>query len=197
MRTLLLATAITFALTTPALAQGKDSITIKAMPKTNEEFVKLRNAQATTPEGGAAMFLLAMLAWEKDKDLGEPFFTIALDKGQLKKGKGGYKGYAPGNSAMFLIKRIDGKKVFPKAYVKGTTTKAGYAAKAPFTFKFMRNKHSKQTNGDIKVYVYCSGADTPRPVRLRKNNRGLWKVVEFSSLVVGMKKPPSKDDDDL
>ncbi|MDF1667734.1 MAG: hypothetical protein P1V97_38715 [Planctomycetota bacterium] len=194
---ILLATVLLFALTTPALAQGKDSITIKAMPKTNEEFVKLRDSTATTPEGGAAMFVLAMMAWEKDKDVGEPFFTIALDKGQLKKGKGGYKGYAPGNSAMFLIKRIDGKKVFSKSYLDGTSPKKGYAAKAPFKFKFMRNKYSKLSNGDIKVFVYCSGADSPRPCRLRKNNRGLWKVVEFSSLVVGMRKPPSKDDDDL
>lgn len=195
MRTFL-AAVLLFTLTTPAFAQGKDSVTVKAMPKTNEEFVKLRNSTATTPEGGAAMFVLAMMAWEKDKDLGEPYFTIALDKSQLKKGKG-YKGYAPGNSAMFLIKRIDGKKVFSKSYIAGTSHKKGYATKAPFKIKFMRNKYSKLSNGDIKVFVYCTGADSPRPCRLRKNNRGLWKVVEFSSLVVGMRKPPSKDDDDL
>ncbi|WP_167882958.1 DUF6935 domain-containing protein [Leptospira barantonii] len=46
--------------------------------------------------------------------------------------------------------------------------------------------------------IRLSGADTPRPVTLKKNAKGVWKAREFSSLLVGIKKPASKNPaDDL
>ena len=49
--------------------------------------------------------------------------------------------------------------------------------------------------GQAKLFVACGGADTPRPIQLARNNAGQWKVVNFSSLTVGVKPRPSVADD--
>ena len=48
-----------------------------------------------------------------------------------------------------------------------------------------------------KVFVWSSGADSPRPLTLIKNNRGLWKATNWSSLTVGIRPPAAPLDDDL
>jgi hypothetical protein len=55
-----------------------------------------------------------------------------------------------------------------------------------------------ETVGDTaKRFVHSSGADSPRPLTLRKNNRGLYKVTSWSSLQVGVRPPVETVDDDL
>ena len=49
------------------------------VPATIEEYVELRNEVATKPEGGAAMFVLAMLMYVADNKPGLWAFTVALD----------------------------------------------------------------------------------------------------------------------
>ena len=45
----------------------------------------------------------------------------------------------------------------------------------------------KDSNGH-KFFVYSSGADTPRPVHLKKSNKtDLWYVNAYSSLYVDVK----------
>ncbi len=43
----------------------------------------------------------------------------------------------------------------------------------------------------------CTGAATPRPVTLKRNDRGVWKAYEWSSLLVGVRPPVLKIEDDL
>jgi len=51
--------------------------------------------------------------------------------------------------------------------------------------------------GQYKVSVTCSGAELPRPVTLKKNDKGLWKASEWSSLLVGVIPPMMTPCDDL
>lgn len=47
--------------------------------------------------------------------------------------------------------------------------------------------------GRAKLFLVCGGADRPRPVELRRNAAGLWKVVNFGSLTVGVARPSTGD----
>ena len=62
----------------------------------------------------------------------------------------------------------------------------------------MTNPYSGDASeGRLKVFVASSGAASPRPVTLQRNNRGLWKAVEWSSLTLGVAAPSSEDEDAL
>jgi hypothetical protein len=174
-----------------------ESITVADLPGTTEEFLTLRDSLAQTPEGGAALFVVALLKYVEDPALGEQYLTIALDLQNLTKSEQGYKGYRPGNSIQYHQRRIHGMKHLPGSYVVGTSAAEGYQAGPPYQFDFSRNKFSEIKADQIKVFIACTGAASPRPITLRRNDKGLWKVYEASSLFVGVVAPAAPDGDDL
>jgi hypothetical protein len=169
------------------------------LPKTMDEFIALRNELAETPEGGAAVFVAATVVYSKNADLGTDMFTVALDRSRLRESAGGYKGFAPAGAFMSYPEQyIQSKPYIARSYITGTSPENGYTLPSPpLTVRVSRNKYSEQGNGDVKVFVQCSGADSPRPVTLRKNNRGIWKAVNVNSLFVGIRPPVETIDDDL
>ena len=172
------------------------SITVNKLPGSVEEFTKLRNEIAVTPEGGAVIFILAMMKYTKDRDMGLKFFTIALTRNNLSKGNA-YKGFKPHRSLNYHFSRFNNNPYWPFAYIKGAKPDNGYKVSAPFTFVTSRNRYSgSEESGKVKVFVNCFGT-RPRPMKLKKNNRGLWKALEFSSFWLGSIKPTKKIDDDL
>jgi len=171
------------------------AIKFKTLPKTTDEFVKLRNKTAKTPEGGAAMFMLALKIYNDNNELGEKFLVLSVDINQLRSGDV-YKGYKVGSSDMSLIKRqLNNNNKIPNAYIEGANLKNNYSVNLPYIYKFSHNKYSgDKSQGKFKVFVKCYGADSPRPIHLRKNSKGIWKAVSWSSVLVGIKKPAIIDD---
>jgi hypothetical protein len=178
------------------IADAQKVIETDKIPATIEEFLAFRDKVAQTPEGGASVFAMAINMYVQNKELGMKALTIALDKSQLSKGDV-YKGYRPPSSLDFHLKNLSGKPYIARSYVVGTTPEGGYKLPSEIKFKLSQNSYSKASNGDVKVFVQCSGADSPRPVTVRKNNRGLWKAVNYNSLFVGIRAPAVDDDDRL
>lgn len=172
-----------------------EDLTLAALPVSAEEFVALRDAVATTPEGGAMVTLAAFMVLVQDKDLGLVFLTLALDQGNLSAGTV-YKGYKPGSGAMFHAERLlDPLRAgIPFSYVLGTVPDDGYRAAPPYRFRITRNQYSVIDDRTVKVFVECSGAASARPMTLRRNDKGIWKALEFSSFSLDVAKPAPKDD---
>ena len=97
----------------------------------------------------------------------------------------------------YFLDRLAKNPYWPTSYVEGSSPEENYKVESPFQFTFTRNKYSEISSDRIKVFIACSGADTPRPITLQKNNRGIWKALEYSSLFVGMRAPGKPADDDL
>ena len=173
-------------------------ITIDKIPTSSEEFVALRDKIATTPEGGAVLFAVAMIAYGHKKETGLEFFTIAVDKSRLITGNT-YKGFSINNSDLSLLTmQLDKNLQLGNSYVLTTSAEAEYKLPAaPFKFEITENAYSgDRATGKFKVFVKSSGADTPRPITLAVNDKGIWKAHEWSSLIVGVKviKKPVSDD---
>lgn len=86
-----------------------------------------------------------------------------------------------------------------RSYFFGATPENNYNfGDLPIVIETSTNKYSEISEHEIKLFIACSGAGSPRPVRVERNSSGLWKVDEFSSLVVGVI-PPAEDEkvDDL
>lgn len=200
MRSLKMKTAMISAVLAVFTAVSAFAVEIKVekIPGNEKEFLELRDRLSSTPEGGAAVFLVAMLAFSEDQKLGMKFFTIALDKNNLSEGNV-YKGYKPDSGVMYHIERLADpkRKRTPYSYISGTVSDDGYAASLPYVFVITTNKYSVSGEGRVKVFVECSGAAYPRPISMRKNDKNIWKAYEISSMSLDVPMPSPNDKDDL
>ncbi|MCB1166151.1 MAG: hypothetical protein KDK33_08360, partial [Leptospiraceae bacterium] len=112
-----------------------------------------------------------------------------------------YKGYAPSSSIMYHVNRLNRQNVWSYtgfAYVSGASASNNYKVSAPYTIVTSRNKYSgEESSGRVKVFVNVSGF-SPRPITLKKNDKGIWKAYECSSMFVNVPPPAStKKKDEL
>lgn len=173
-------------------------ITIQAdqLPNTVTEFEQLRNQLAITPEGGAVIFIVATQLYSINKELGKQALTIAYDMSELSKGNW-YKGYEPTASQKYFINKLDSKPYIAFAYIEGSTPENAYKALQPYVFKISRNQYSgDESSGKIKVFIKTFGV-MPRPITVIRNNKGIWKVKEASSIFVDVQPPKQELKEDL
>jgi hypothetical protein len=171
------------------------------MPQSAEEFEEMRNQMATTPEGGAAMFVLAMNVYAQNHDLGLQCLLLMSEQTNFGQGtgSGSYKGYRLNT---IRVQEWDGRLGGAKGhiahtYILGTSHTNNYALPAmPWTVEIEigKNKYAPVTDTQAKLFVRCTGADSMRPMTLKKNDKGIWKAHEYSSLQVGVKAPPPAAD---
>ena len=172
-------------------------VNLKSIPQNIEAFTQTRNEIANSPEGGAATFVLAMILFEKDRKMGTDALTMVLDRSNLVESMNGYKGFSPGQSIKYHIGRFDSKSYWGRSYILGTSPENAYALPEQLNVETLRNATSEQSNGDVKIFIKCTGADSHRPITLRANDKGIWKAVECSSMFLDMRAPQQIISDDL
>ncbi|MBN1798416.1 MAG: hypothetical protein JW822_07555 [Spirochaetales bacterium] len=185
----------------PVSSQDNDlsAVTVDKIPASLEEFIALRDRLAVTPQGGATVMIIACIMYTQDSELGEKCLVIALANDLLVKG-GTYKGYALSfKDKKFLQKRIgkdSSESYIPRSYVSGTTPGQEYRLpQGKLEFNYSCNQFSGDLEqGVFKIFVRCSGADSPRPITLTRNSKGIWKAWGWHSLLVAIKAPVFQDD---
>lgn len=182
-----------------AVSQSLPDVVIETLPQTIDEFTNLRDQMAATPEGGAAMFILALKIYIADATLGQQCLIVSTDKGSLVESTAGYKGYSLLKHDMDLINRqLDNNPSIPDSYIKGSSPDNNYKTELPYTMQFSYNSYcGDPQTGVFKVFVACSGADSPRPIHIRRNDKGIWKASNWSSVLVNIKKAAASTTDDL
>ncbi|MCA9605079.1 MAG: hypothetical protein KC619_05770 [Myxococcales bacterium] len=176
----------------------ESAITIPSLPETVEAFVALRDELARTPHGGAAMFVVAIEAFTRGADLGLACFTIAIDASELVAGDV-YKGRAPRRMTIDdLRQRIGAKPYVARSYFAGTSPEEAYRLPdGPLQVRIRHQERDPLGPERAKLFVHSTGADSPRPIVLVRNDRGLWKAKSWSSLEVGVRPPVEVVVDDL
>jgi len=165
------------------------SIKLDSLPTTTEEFIPFRDKMAVTPEGGAVSFIVACILYTQNKQLGRECAIIQTDASQLQPSNSGYKGFDLTASNNNMLIQLDTKPYIAYSYIQETSNENGYQLpNAPFTFYIER---TEPTDGGkyMKVFIRSTGADTARPIRLSKNDKGIWKGMEYSSILVGVNPP--------
>ena len=170
-----------------------ESVQVDVFPESVDGFVSLGDHVARTPQGAAAMMIVGLLLYAQDEQVGQQCLAAIVDHGRLQEGHKGYQGWQLRTSDLQLIRtQVKGKAYLLQSYVKGTSPQNGYQLpEPPYVFEFSDNPHSGDANsGPYKVFVPSSGADTPRPVTVKRDpESGVWRVSEWSSLIVGIRKP--------
>jgi hypothetical protein len=77
-------------------------------------------------------------------------------------------------------------KNFMNSYVQGTSPGNAYRLpQGPLVFKYSFNEYSGDPNqGRFKVFVYCSGSTSPRPIIMKRTDTGIWKAYGWQSILV-------------
>lgn len=160
-------------------------VTLRAIPATVEEFELLAGLSSDTPQGAAALMIIALKLFTGDEDAGSEMLELATAR-VLGGGRGG-----PGAREVALVRTQLRKQPFiPDTYFEGTAPENGYSLPGPpFVLQFTSNDHSDQGGGRYKVFVRCSGADSPRPVTCVRRADGTWAAEEWSSLLLGVRDP--------
>ncbi len=174
------------------------NVTINRLPNSVEEFTQIRDELANKPEGGAVLFILALKLYAENPTVGEQCLVISIDRSKLQPGSV-YKGFAVSNLNMSRLKeQVQRYPYIANSYFVGANAENGYNFSLPTEVICSDNPHSGNINdGEFSVFVKSSGADSPRPMRMVRNNRGIWKAAEWSSVIMGIVPPKVEIDDDL
>ena len=83
----------------------------------------------------------------------------------------------------FIRERIQGKNYKVLSFFKGSRPDNNYTPTKPYTITVSSNTYSFDNDGWATLYVQSSGADNPRPVKLRKKpSTGEWFLNEIQCL---------------
>lgn len=176
--------------TSGACTEGKPH----ALPTSVAEFLALRDKLGKTPQGGATLFIHALMVYNINKPLGEKLITIALAAKNLRKG-GTYKGFTYGPSDKRKLTYVKRYAHCIRGYSASATPANGYKLDTKAVTLRFRGQSAyvgSVAGGRYRVFVCGTGIDSCRPMTLLRNSQGFWKTTEWSSFAVGCRPPASK-----
>lgn len=158
-------------------------VTIQKIPESLQEFEALA-AAGKQPERICALFLCALALFDKDKDAGAAAMNLLR----------GPKPMTPYDT-QFLGDRLRGKSYLPLAYFEGATPENGYKPRVPYVLNVSEDPRPQDVEpGYLRVFLKTSGADSARPMKLRKKeSTGEWFLWEYSSILSGIRIPAAED----
>lgn len=93
----------------------------------------------------------------------------------------------------FYRDRLVGKEYVPASFFAGATVENGYTPSTPLTITVSDNPYSYPEENWATLYVQSSGADSPRPIKMRKKpSTGEWFLNDNQALA-GIRIPAAAD----
>lgn len=164
-------------------AEKKDSETFSfaELPESVEQMKALPEAALDSPFKAAALTVCALCAYAASPEIG-------IDMLNFLKGP---QPLSPAEKQFLKDRFMDGKYYVPFSYFAGAKPDNDYTPDKPFTVTVSANPYSYQNDGYATLYIASGGADSPRPVTLRRKGEQ-WFLWE-QQLTVGIREP-KKDD---
>ena len=78
------------------------------------------------------------------------------------------------------------------SYFAGATPENNYTPREPYTVTVTSDAHSYDEQGYARLYIASGGADSPRPIKLRKKADGQWCLWE-QYLLTDIRQPKAND----
>lgn len=157
-------------------------VTFDALPTTPDMLRKLPQACLQEPHFAAAMLIPALCLWPANRN-------AALEMINFLKGPQGLSTH----EIQFINDRLRGKEYLPFSYFAGTNPQNGYEPQWPYTVTVSTVPTSFDEAGYAKLYLQSSGADSPRPVQIRKKeSSGEWFL--WDQMLLSEIRPPVSAD---
>lgn len=157
-------------------------VVFNELPTTVDMLRGLPEANLKEPHYAASLLIPALCLWPTNQ-------RVALDMINFLKGPQGLSTY----EIQFINERLRGKEYLPYSYFQDSTPENGYEPSFPYTVTISTVPTSFDEVAYAKLYLQSSGADSPRPVKLRqKSSSGQWFLWE-QMLLSGIREPVSQD----
>jgi len=161
---------------------GSNNFTFDELPKNVEELNSRPEIAMTTPYMTAALTVAVLCNYGDD-----PEATIAM--------LNVLKGPEPlSNREISLLRdNLSGKSYKPFSFFEGATPQNNYQPMKPYKMKVTAQSNSFDNENYATLYVKSGGADSARPLRLRKQpSTGKWFLYE-QFILQDIRKPQSQD----
>ncbi|WP_294804471.1 hypothetical protein [uncultured Gemmiger sp.] len=159
-------------------------ITLNTLPKSLDELKAMPQAALTVPEEVAALTVAALALYPQNPVETEKMLDFLRGPRPLN-----------GIDKQFLRDRFRGKDYLMRSYFSGSCPENNYTPAQPYRVVVSENAYSRAqfADGYLTLYVACSGADSPRPLKLRhKPSTGQWFLWE-QQLLTGIRIPQEAD----
>lgn len=157
-----------------------ESIAFAKIPYSLEELKVLPQAALATPFDTAALTVLALCVYPKNKEESLKMLEFLSGPRELSQ-----------RDRQFINDRfMDGVDYVPRSYFNGAVPGNDYTPSIPYTITVKENPYSYDNEGYAKLFITSGGADTDRYVQLRKAKDGKWYLWE-QFLLVGIRQPES------
>mgnify|MGYP007014377766 CR=1 FL=1 len=164
------------------MSNRSEQFVFAEVPATVEQLLALPEASLDSPYKTTALALLALLQYEYNPDI---CFAM-LDA---------LRGPSPMSpyDKSFIRDRLMGKPYKVKSFFAGATPENGYTPNRPLAITVSSNPYSFDNDNWATMYVVSSGADSPRPVKLRlKPSTNQWFINDIECLS-DIRVPASED----
>lgn len=157
-----------------------ESYTFENIPESIEEFKSLKIANLDNPFKTAALTVVALFVYPKNK-------KVSIDMLNFLRGPRPLNG----QNISFLDDRFREKSYIINSYFEGATPENDYKPNTPYKITIEINHISSFKDGYKKLFIPCGGADDKRAVtlRMRKTDKK-WFLWE-QNLTVGITPPKS------
>lgn len=158
------------------------TVSFNKLPSSLDEIKALEEANLNKGYYAAALLIPALCLWVTDKDKAIEIINFL-------------RGPAPLSTyeIQFISERLRGNEYVPKSYFQGTNPENGYEPSKPYTVEILALPNSFGEENYAQLYLKSSGADSPRPVKLRKKpSSGQWFLTD-QMLLAQIRKPVSED----
>lgn len=171
-----------------ALEGAKKELTTKkvksvfpTMPENLEDFKALPQAEMSTPFDTAALTVVALSYYPKNKELSLAMMDYLCGPKPMS-----------GIDKQFIADRFMDKDYVPRSYFAGATPDNDYTPDKPYTVIVSDNPYSYQEDNYANLYIASGGADNSRAVKMRKAKDGKWYLWE-QFLLSDIRKPESEN----
>ena len=161
----------------------KERITFKELPKNLAQLQALPESSLDSPFKTAALTVCALCAYASDKDTGIEMLNF------LK----GPQPLSPFDLQFLRDRFMDGKTYVPFSYFEGAGPENNYSPSEPFTVEVFSNPYSYDNEGYARLLIRSGGADTERPITLRKRGSDRKWFLWEQMLLADIRKPVAED----
>ena len=158
-----------------------ETISFDKLPETIDEFKALAADKMSTPFGTAALTVVALDVYPRDRELCYAMLDVL---------KGPGRPLNPTEKQFINDRFMDGKDYVARSYFEGATPDNDYKPNVPYVVKVNENPYSHENEGYTKLFIPSGGADSEREVLLREAKDGKFYLWE-QFLLSDIRKPES------
>jgi len=163
------------------MANRTVEVIINKIPETVEEFTSLPQASQTSEFDVAALTVVALSVYPKDKEQSLAMLNVLRGPRPLSE-----------MEKQFIRDRFMDSDYVPRSFFKGATPENDYTVEVPYTIVVEENPYSYEQEGYAKLFLKSGGADSPRHVLLRLAKDGKWYLWD-QMLLGGIRQPESSN----